>query len=513
MSAWVLQLKDIFVKESRGRYKMSKRVVLVYPQHATGWQAQPRVELPFGLLCIATPADRAGYQVKIIDQRIEPNWRSILIKELEYDPICIGITSMTGPQLRYALEISRIAKKYGNAPVVWGGVHPTILPEQTLKNEYIDIVVQGEGEETFLELVQTLKVNKPLSTVKGIWYKENGHIKHTAIRSFIDLNQHPPFSCHLIEPKKYIRTMFGIGNLSFFTSRGCPYQCTFCFNTVFNKRRWRSMDPDLAVQRIKEFVQRYNIKGLALFDSNFFADMDRGRIILKGIIREDLDLFISKITIRVDTLSKMNEDDFALLERVGCRLLLIGVESGSERIRALLKKPINVPILLEINQSLKRLSAVPYYAFMMGFPTETKEDLEESVSLAIRLLDENPNAVKSFNIYTPFPGTELFDIAVKHGLNIPQRIEDWIPFNYRNLTQNAPWISKEMRKITEMLDFCSFFIGKRAFLQPYKKTHPLVTLLCNLYAPFAKKRVEKLLYQFPIEVKLVKFFRIYAKQD
>jgi radical SAM superfamily enzyme YgiQ (UPF0313 family) len=150
---------------------------------------------------------------------------------------------------------------------------------------------------------------------------------------------------------------------------------------------------------------------------------------------------------------------------------------------------------------------------MMGFPTETKEDLAESVSLAFRLLDENPKAQISFNIFTPFPGTELFDISVRHGLHAPERIEDWFSFNYRNLTQGAPWLSVEMRHIVAMLDFCTFFIGKRPFRHPYAKTNPLVSFLSNLYAPLARKRVKHFWGQFPIEIKLAKLLGLYGKQD
>ena len=184
----------------------------------------------------------------------------------------------------------------------------------------------------------------------------------------------------------------------------------------------------------------------------------------------------------------MDDKDFTLLQRAGCRRLPVAVESGSEKIQHLLKKPVDVQRLLEVNRNLKKFDmALPVYLFMMGFPTETEEDLAESVSLAFRLLDENPKADTSFNIYTPFPGTELFDVTVKNGLRAPERVEDWVAFNYRNLTQGAPWLSGEMRHLVEMLDFCTFFIGKRPFLQPYEKTSPWVSLLCNLYAPLARR--------------------------
>ena len=97
-----------------------------------------------------------------------------------------------------------MARRQGDVPVVWGGIHPTLLPEQTLENENIDIVVQGEGEETFFELVQALEKGDPLSKVKGIWYKENGEIRNTEPRPFVDLNELPPLSYHLVDVEKYL---------------------------------------------------------------------------------------------------------------------------------------------------------------------------------------------------------------------------------------------------------------------------------------------------------------------
>lgn len=492
---------------------MAKKIVLFYPRHITGWQAQPRVSLPISFLCIATLLDHAGYEVKIIDQRIEPKWRSILTGELRQNPLCVGISSKTGPQIKHALEASRIVREYGDIPIVWGGAHPSLLPEQTLKNECIDIVIQGEGEETFLELAQAMEEERPPDHVKGIWFKKNDRMIHTGDRPFLNLNQQPFISLKFIEPQKYLRTMFDTGHLSFFSSRGCSNPCAFCYQNVFNRRTWRPMDPDMVVQRIKHFVRAYNIRGITFSDINFFTDIGRARSILEGIIKENLNVVISKINVCVDTLSKINRDDLALLEKAGCRRLTIGVESGSKKIQALLKKPINLPRLLEINRDLNRFPIVPVYFFMMGIPTETKEDLKETVSLAARLLKDNPNSVRTFNIFTPLPGTELFDIAVKYGLRSPECLEDWIPFNYRNLTQGAPWLSEEMRRIVEMLDFCAFFTGKRPFLQPYEKTNPLVPLLCNIYAPLARKRVKYFWGQFPVEIKLAKLFGLYAKQD
>jgi len=172
---------------------MSKEtdVVLVYPKVRLDRPIWEEIRIPLGLLTIATPLDIAGYKVKIIDQRVEKYWKKILLDELKKEPICVGISSMTGPQIKYALEVSKLVKQNSNIPVVWGGVHPSLLPEQTLKNDFVDIVVQGEGEETFYELVRALKDKSTLNGIKGIWYKEDGKLKRNPPRPFIDLNQQP----------------------------------------------------------------------------------------------------------------------------------------------------------------------------------------------------------------------------------------------------------------------------------------------------------------------------------
>ena len=489
-----------------------RSVVLVYPRLITGWQAQPWCDLPLDLLSVASPLYYAGYRVRIIDQRVTPEWRKLFKEELESRPLCVGVTCCTGPQIQHALEVSRLAKEFGNIPVVWGGIHASLLPQQVLARGEIDFVVQGEGEETFLELVQALEDGKPLDNIAGLWFKENGQVKPAPERPFIDLNEQPPLAYDLVDVSRYTRTVFDVKRLSFSTSRGCCFQCAFCYNTVFHHRKWRALHADVAIERIADFVRRYATGGLFLTDANFFLDMDRARHILEGISRLNLGIVFSRLHIRFDTLAKMTDEDFALLERAGCKCLAMGIESGSARIQQLLRKPIDLPLLLELNRKLRSFSIAPLYFFMMGFPTETLQELRETVSLFTLLTKENPRAIKSLNIYTPYPGTELFDFSVAQGFQPPRELEDWIPFHYRNLGGQRGWLSKKMRRVIEMLDFCSFFVGDRNLVDPFKKTNPVVVELAKIYAPLARKRVEHFFYAMPIEIKLAKGLGLYARQ-
>jgi radical SAM superfamily enzyme YgiQ (UPF0313 family) len=489
-----------------------KRIVLFCPSHKFGGSVQPRIELPLGLLTIATPLDRAGYHIKIIDQRVDKHWRRELLEEIGKNPICVGITCMTGPQIMHGLEISRLVRQHGDVPIVWGGIHPTLLPRQTLENENIDIVVQGEGEETFLELVQTLEKAESLSKVKGLWYKEKGEIKNTEPRPFIDLNEQPPLSYHLVDVNRYLVEVFGKGHLSFESSRGCAFKCTYCYNTKVFESTWRGLTVDETIRRIKILIKDYKPEGILFSDDNFFGNKERALLILKRIKEEKLGILCSKLDGHISVLSKLTDSELRLLEESGCKMLMIGVESGSPRIIEMMKKELRIPQILEFNRRLVDFNIMPLYFFMMGYPTETLEELRQTISLNLQLKRENRGAISRMNIYTPFPGTGLFDISIESGLHAPEKLEDWVPFNYRTVTNNVPWLSKTRKKIIRMLHCTILLAEQNSFITPYKKTNPIVVLLARIYHPIAKKRVENLYYKFPVEIKLAELLGFYPRQ-
>jgi anaerobic magnesium-protoporphyrin IX monomethyl ester cyclase len=491
----------------------NRSVILVHPSASTRWAAQPWCDLPLELISVGSPLVRAGYRVHIIDQRVQPDWRARLSSALAEKPVCVGVTSTTGPQLRQAVEVSRLVKQHGDIPVVWGGIHATLLPEQTLEKAEIDFIVQGEGERTFEELVTALESGSGVEGIAGLWYKHSGQVLHGAPRPFIDLNEEPFLKYDLVDVPKYTRTVFGVKRLSFSTSRGCSFPCAFCYSTVVHRRHWRALRADTAVEQMKELTGRYGVRGLFPTDANFFLDLDRARAILEGVVRGNLGLVFTRLHIRFDTLRRLTDEDIALIARAGCRCLALGVESGSARIRELLHKPIDEGELHEINRRLSRSSIMPLYFFMAGFPTETLDDLRATVRLFMKLLSDNPRAAKSLNTYMPFPCTELYDLALAEGLCPPRRMEDWFTFSYRNLGASGSWLSERMRKTVEMLDFCSFFVGETGYVNSYKQTSPLATAAARFYAPIARARVKNLFYHLPLEVRAAKRLGLYGHAD
>jgi len=488
----------------------NRTVILVYPQATQRWSAQPWCDLPLELICIGSPLARKGYRVWIIDQRVQGDWRERLLSALAEKPVCVGVTSTTGPQLRYALQVSQWVKQRQDVPIVWGGTHATLLPEQTLERPEIDYVVQGEGERTLEELVAELERGRAARNVAGLWWKEHGRPISGGPRPFIDLNEEPFLDYGLVDVRKYKRTVFGVERLSFSTSRGCCFPCAFCYSTVVHRRQWRALRADLAVEQMKEFTRRYGVRGLFPTDANFFLDLNRARAILEKVVLDNLNLVFTRLHIRLDTLRRLSDEDLALIERAGCKCLAIGVESGSERIRALLHKPVDEGELMDINRRFKRFSIMPFYFFMIGFPTETREELKATVRLFTRLMTDNPWASKSVNTYVPFPGTELYDLAVAEGLKPPQRMEDWFSFSYRQLGAGGSWLPERIRQTVQMLDFCSFFVGERGYIKPFKQTNWVASAVARAYAPIARMRVTNLFDRMPLEIVAAKKLGLYG---
>jgi radical SAM superfamily enzyme YgiQ (UPF0313 family) len=489
---------------------VNRTVILIHPRAGRRWTAQPWCDLPLELICVGSPLARKGYRVQIIDQRVESDWRERLRSALAENPICVGVTSTTGPQLAQALDVSKWVKQQKDVPIVWGGTHATLLPEQTLQRPEIDYVVQGEGERTFEELVAELERGRVARDVRGLWWKERGSAVNGGERPFIDLNDEPFLDYDLVDVQRYKRTVFGVERMSFSTSRGCCFPCAFCYSTAVHRRQWRALRADLAVEQMKEFTQRYGVRGLFLTDANFFLDLDRARGILEKVVRQNLGLIFTRLHIRFDALRRLSDDDLALIEKAGCKCLAIGVESGSERVRRLLHKPLDEGELLDVNRRCKRFAIMPLYFFMIGFPTETREELKATVNLFTRLLEENPRASKSVNVYAPFPGTEMFDLAVAEGLKRPLRMEEWFSFSYRQLGAGGSWLPAPVRKTVEMLDFCSFFVDEHSYIRPYKKTNWLASAAARLYAPIARKRVSSLFYRLPLEIAAAKSLGFYG---
>ena len=254
--------------------------MLVFP----GKFKSPDPQVPLALLHIAASLKQDGFSVRILDMRLE-DYRQVQVG----NPVFVGISCMSGLQIKYALEFARYVRTQNPAcPLVWGGVHPTLLPEQTACNDFVDIVVRGEGELIVKDLAVALALNHPLDDVLGITYAVNGAIKNNPDGDVIDLNAIPiALPYELLQMDKY--PSFRSGRFHIQTSRGCPHRCGFCYNSIFNKNLWRGKSAKRVLDEIEYILKKYpHIKIIDPIDDNVFVDELRVKQICQGLITEKI---------------------------------------------------------------------------------------------------------------------------------------------------------------------------------------------------------------------------------
>lgn len=401
------------------------RVLLIYPAADT----QDLNLVPLSLLYVARPLIEDGIEVDIIDQRFEKDFYGRLIDLLSKDPICVGINCITGPQIEQIVKISAFLRKVSKAPIVLGGPHPTLLPEQTLESPFVDYVVIGKGEAPFLNLVKALRDGTSLERVSRVGYKwnekmviNNGFVEDIAIRDV---------------PYRLVSRYGRFSTVPILSSYGCPNNCAFCVEKILHPTYHEL--PLTDVLSLLEGAIRLRPQLITFIDDNFLVN--RRRLVNLFTLCAQRDLrFPWLCTGRVDTVMGLSDELLAFLKERGMVAIYFGIESGSQKILKLINKGITPGMVLDLNQRLRRERILAHYSFMAGFPTETGEDIQETIQLMKRLKKENPKAVIwKMNRYTPYPGTELFDLAVQNGFKPPEKFEEWSHVYFYSKEYTAPY--------------------------------------------------------------------------
>lgn len=398
-------------------------VLLVFPATES---VDEKAQLPWSLLFLAAPLVAAGVRVRILDQRVTPDWREELEELMARSPglLCAGISCFLGPQIRPALDVAaHLKSRWPALPIAWGGAFPSLLVEETLRSGLADFVVRGEGEETFLELVRALGEGRAPGPLAGLSTLAAGSVVHGPERGHVDLDALPPIPYELVSLRRYAAYRSGI-QWALYTSRGCPHGCRFCAISLLASRRWRAMGASRVLDEVRR-LHDLGARDVAFCEDNFFVDRRRVRAIAEGLVAMGLPLTWSA-SCRVDGILALTSDDLSLLYSSGLRHLHVGAESGSDRVLKLLGKKIGRDHILAANRVCRDAGIVPEYIFMTGFPSETDGERGETLSLIDRLREENPDAwFWRLNHYVPYPGTPLFDEAVASGFVPPASLADW----------------------------------------------------------------------------------------
>lgn len=343
-----------------------------------------------------------------LDDAAHPIWHEITDKIAYFKPDIVGI-SVKSVKIASAIKVSEICKKIDrNIIVIAGGFHATTKPEDLLKSDSIDIVVRGEGEETFLELVENIKDgNCDFRNIKGISFKNaDGNISHTPDRGLINSLDSIPFPRRelILDYEKYTSEQLGW----VMTSRGCPYDCAYCNSKAIWERKVRFISLERVLDEINYLKRAFRVSHINFMDDSF--TVSRKRVLdLCSMLKENR----VGITWSCLTRADLIDDEIAVkMRKAGCIKVDIGIESGSRRIQKLINKGINFDNVKRSSNILKKYGIFWSGFFMIGFPTETKDDIMETLKF---MKEVKPNWAY-LSIFTPYPGSKFYDMVKNDGL-------------------------------------------------------------------------------------------------
>lgn len=371
--------------------------------------AQSKVE-PLGLAYIAAALEEADHKVKIIDGIVEDTTISaICSKAQNFD--FVGVSAYTTYAKRVFETVDAI-KGATDVKIIVGGAHATASPLEVIERESVDFVIIGEGEQTIKELVGVSEKGKDVKKVKGLMLKGKNGKKpfFTGERPFIkNIDEIPLPARHLLPMHLYTGSEARSKRLPshcLISSRGCPFNCTFCTKTIFG-RVFRAHSPERVLEEMRILVEKYGARDIGIWDDNFTVDKKRTIKICDMMKEQNWDLSFS-CEARVDC---VDETVLRSLKEAGCDYVAYGIESGNQRVLDSVRKNFTKEKVMETVRLTQKIGIGVRAYFILGLPGETKEEMLDTIKFAKQL---NPT-LPTFTVFTPLPGTDAYAQCVKSG--------------------------------------------------------------------------------------------------
>lgn len=409
-----------------------------------------------GLATLASICKKQGHQTSLIDSTFGISEPEILNKAKRFSPDLIAITTATN-DFDYACKIASLLKQNFKSPIIAGGFHPTIAPEEVISKDCFDIVCVGEGEKALIALIKSLEQGKINTKIKNLWFKKTNKkgkliiIKNPLGALIQDLDNLPFPDRELFNYDKYLN--WNHKTLSVISTRGCPYQCSYCINHLLTKMyegkgkyvRFRSIDNIFT--EIKQALDMYgeNIKNIEFYDDTFTLDEKR--------INEFCKRYPKEIGIPFNINARVNAVNPKLLKslkKAGCVRVSIGVEAGDSKIRNnILKRNMTDEQIINTFKSARQAGLKTYSFNMIGLPFETKQTIKKTIELNRKC---QPDFV-GVSIFNAFKGTEIYDLCKKNNLLKQNYSKSY--FRESNI-KNPNFTQAELKRIRNSFGFRVF---------------------------------------------------------
>lgn len=409
------------------------RVLLLRP--AAEKKSMARV-LPLGLLAIGSVLKRTGHQVKILDLRISNSPDEELSSVMKsFNPQVVGIGVMT-IECKYGfIDAAKVKELNPDVTIIFGGPHCSHEPRFILNDPNVDLMVSGEGDLTITELIDALEQGRDIENIAGIAYKKNGSYIRTADRPVIrDLDKFDQ-EYDLINLERYFNFQSSMDFFPVFrnkrflplvTSRGCPFKCTYCHDIFDKSIQYRS--PKAVVDEIEYLINKYGVREFHIVDDVFNVNMKRAKLVLDAIIQKNLNIHISFPNgLRADF---FDDELIDKMQRAGVYRMALGIESGSQRIQDMIQKDLDINIIYGVVEKLTRARMSVHGFFMLGFPSETRKEMEATIDFACDLGLTTAN----FSLVIPNPGTDLRQTFIE---SRESNFEDFSEYTFDAASCNA----------------------------------------------------------------------------
>jgi len=397
-----------------------------------------------------------GWKPMIIDGLAENLTLDMLERRIrEFKPDIVGLTATT-PAIYDAYEAARIAKELNpETLVIIGGPHATFTAEEILTEcKHVDLVVMGEGEQTFSEILERYEKGGGFADVLGIAYRsEDGVVKVNPPRPLIrNLDDVPIPAYDLLPMDKY--EVNGVSYAAIMTSRGCPYNCVFCSSSLQFGRKWRAHSPERVLEELRILREKFKVREIEFLDDTFTLNQKRAIELSRKIIEEKLDISWSASS-RVNTFSREVGE---AMHRAGAHTVYFGIESGSESTLRFIGKGITKQQSIDAVKAAKSVGLNALGSFVIGFPYETEEDIKKTIRFANKVGVD----LAQFTIATPYPGTRLWDIAVKKNLLLTR---NWRKFTTVDVVMRNIYLTPQRIKRLFLQAYLTFYLHPRRVLK------------------------------------------------
>ena len=412
----------------------------------------PKKPLPMSLLAIGSTLE-GEFAYRIVDGNLEADPVGSILAIADQQHInAIAVTVMPGPQLRAAVMGCRQLKRMlPSTPIIWGGYFPSQHADACLSESTVDVCVNGQGELTLLELLRAIRDGKPLASVAGITFKQNGVVHRTPPRPLAPLDGLPDWPYHKLQMDRYFHSHYlGKRVATHHSSFGCPFACNFCAVVGIANRKWVAQSPERVGAVLDKFRTLYGADAVQFHDMDFFISEARTQAIADRLIPLGMTWWALG---RVDELMRYRDSTWTAMKRSGLKMVFCGAESGSTEMLKRMNKggTASAEQTIELAARMKAHDVVPEFSFVVGNPPDPEADLAQTLSFIRRLKQVNEATEIILYVYSPVPSDgNFYEAAQNAGFAFPDTLDGWVSDKWYAFAlrrdPTTPWSHGDVRQ-------------------------------------------------------------------